>query len=244
MPGLSTNRFLWRALLGRPVRRHHRERDLLFHYVDDGLLFRYVDQWVVAHCKQSEPEGRFVNHAPHPVTPSVGNSLPVPAVRWRVRCIVAALALPATIIGGPGLGMAAGLAHPDCLWAGEAHPQNAAVITGGWSFTCESDTGAPVWRRGPATSRHSTVRTPGAATDPVGVFSVGAQQPGTTYVDRCVGSQLVEGRDDLYEAFSDDKGGLVWKPVESVAAWTFDPGSVPPPPSWRDASLCIDGVLT
>ncbi|QIS06135.1 hypothetical protein F5X71_30915 [Nocardia brasiliensis] len=162
-----------------------------------------------------------------------------------------ALALLATVALAGGLTAGAGTAAAStagagthCLWAGTSHPQGATVVAGGQSFRCETDRGAPSWSRGPADNRPSTVPNPGAYTRPAGLFSAGARQPGTEYTDYCVGSQLIEGNEDVYQVVAARDGSLRWQAVAPVAQWKFDPDTPRPGPSTRSASLCIDGNLT
>lgn len=131
-----------------------------------------------------------------------------------------------------------------CLWAETAHPRGDTVTAGGWSYSCGTDAaGAPRWIRGAAARGPSTVPNPGAANAPAGHFSAGARQPGTEYTDYCVGDQLIEGRDNVYEVTSSGDGLLFWRPAAALDSWTFDPGSHPAPPSARGSSLCRDGQL-
>lgn len=133
-------------------------------------------------------------------------------------------------------------ARAGCLWAGTTHPQDSTVIAGGTSFRCGTDAGAPYWFAGADADRPATVRTPGATGSPVGQFSPGARQPGTSYTDYCVGNQLIPGTDDVYQVVRLPGDVLLWKAAEPIAGWTFD--GARPTPTWRTASLCIDGVLT
>ncbi|WP_433520954.1 hypothetical protein ACQPZ2_26650 [Nocardia pseudovaccinii] len=132
-----------------------------------------------------------------------------------------------------------------CLWAGTAHAQGATVVAGGRDFRCETDSrGAAHWSKGGATNRPSTVPNPGAYAHPARLFSAGAHQPGTEYTDYCVGSQLVDGADDVYRVVADGSGGLYWKAAGPISNWTFDSDSPRPGPSSRTASLCYEGNLT
>ncbi|WP_327113634.1 hypothetical protein OHB12_32085 [Nocardia sp. NBC_01730] len=155
------------------------------------------------------------------------------------------LASAAMAVGGLSLG--AGTAEAEgaaCLWAGGAHGQGDTVVAGGSSFSCGTDQfGAPYWHRGNAAGQRSTVPNPGAYTNPAGLFSAGARQFGTEYNDYCVGSQLIEGSEDVYQVVADGRGGLFWKAAGPIDQWAFDPGSAPQK-SWRSASLCYDGSLT
>lgn len=166
----------------------------------------------------------------------------------KVRALTLIAAIAATA-GGLGLGTATTTARADvgvtCLWAGTAHPQGVPVAAGGWIYRCQTDFfGFPRWNREGLAPGRSTVRNPGTNGNPVGQFSPGAQQPGTDYMDSCVGSQLIEGREDIYEAIPDGRGGLYWRAAGPISLWDFDLSSNRPGPSWRSSSLCIDGNLT
>jgi hypothetical protein len=161
------------------------------------------------------------------------------------------LATAAVTAGGPEF--AAGTASADtrsaaagngCLWAGVSHAQNASVVAGGRAFSCGTDSGAPYWSRGQVVNRSSTVPNPGAYTNPARLFSAGAHQPGTEYNDYCVGSQLIDGSEDVHQVVADRNGALYWKAVAPISWWAFDPGADRPGPSWRSASLCYEGNLT
>ncbi len=146
-----------------------------------------------------------------------------------------------------GLGVTTGVAHADrsaeCRWAGTEHTSGATIVAGGWEFTCAAGTpGGPRWIRGIQTNAHRTVPNPGAKANPAGAFSAGAYQPGTDYTDYCVGDQLIEGREDIYEVIQDGNGFLYWKAAGPIAGWNFD-GDTPPPSSWRSSSLCREGQL-
>ncbi|WP_063007999.1 hypothetical protein [Nocardia kruczakiae] len=131
-----------------------------------------------------------------------------------------------------------------CLWADTAHPRGDVVTAGGWSYRCGTDAaGAARWIRGAAAPGPSTVPNPGAATAPAGNFSAGARQPGTEYTDYCVGDQLIEGRDNVYEVAASGDGLLFWRPVTAADSWAFDPGTHRAPPSARGSSLCRDSQL-
>ncbi|GAA5079974.1 hypothetical protein GCM10023319_20100 [Nocardia iowensis] len=130
-----------------------------------------------------------------------------------------------------------------CLWADNQHPSGATVYAGGWSFSCGTGVaGASRWINEGPVRQPSTVPSPGADFDPTGRFSAGAIQPGTDYMDYCVGNQLVEGREAMYEAVPDGTGKLYWKAAGPSSYWTLDPGTVQPP-SWRSSSMCYDGTL-
>ncbi|MFF3222507.1 hypothetical protein ACFYV7_06900 [Nocardia suismassiliense] len=176
---------------------------------------------------------------------------PVQSINIR-RSSTALLAI-AAIAGGLAFG--AGTAAADaqttavgagrqCLWAGAPHPQGTTVAAGGQNFRCGTDRGAPVWSNVPAASRPSTVPNPGAYANPAGLFSAGARQPGTEYTDYCVGGQLIEGNEDIYQVVADRSGKLYWKAAGPISQWVFDPDAPRHGPSWRSASLCSDGNLT
>ncbi|MEU1544980.1 hypothetical protein [Nocardia sp. NPDC005745] len=155
--------------------------------------------------------------------------------------------LAAAAVAAGGLGLGAGTAEAQgaaCLWAGGAYGQGTTVVAGGWTFACGTDgLGAPYWHRGAPARQASTVPNPGAYAHPAGLFSPGARQYGTEYNDYCVGSQLIEGSEDVYQVVSDGHGALWWKAAGSIDQWAFDPGSGPQR-SWRSSSLCYDGSLT
>lgn len=159
--------------------------------------------------------------------------------------LLAAAAVAGGLIIGAGTAAASTAGTGvQCLWAGTSHPQGATVVAGGQSFRCETDRGAASWSRGPADDRPSTVPNPGAYTRPAGLFSPGARQPGTEYNDYCVGSQLIEGNEDIYQVVAARDGSLQWKAAGSISQWRFDPDTPRPGPSSRSVSLCIDGNLT
>ncbi|MFI5776909.1 hypothetical protein [Nocardia sp. NPDC051570] len=166
----------------------------------------------------------------------------------------AILALPAVAALTVGLGAATAQAETRtavtrsgaaCLWAGVTHPQGTPIVAGGRAFTCGTDNlGGPHWFRGAATTQLSTVPNPGAYTDPTGLFSGGARQPGTSYTDYCTGNQLIPGTDDIYQAVPNRDGRIYWKAVAPISEWSFDAVSPRPEPTWRRGSLCRDGNLT
>lgn len=161
----------------------------------------------------------------------------------------ALLAAMAGAASGFGLGAATPAANADigvrCLWDGVGHPQGVVIAAGGWNFRCQSDWfGFARWSREGMAAGRSSVHNPGTNGNPIGKFSPGAQQPGTDYMDYCVGSQLIEGREDIYEAIADGRGGLYWRAAGPISVWTFDMAANRPGPSWRSSSLCIDGNLT
>ncbi|MFE7745832.1 hypothetical protein [Nocardia sp. NPDC057455] len=133
----------------------------------------------------------------------------------------------------------------NCLWAGSVHAQGKSVTAGGWDFRCGIDErGASYWFRGAAAHGASAVPNPGATQSPVGWFSAGARQPGTAYNDYCVGNQLIEGIEDVYQAVVHHDGTMSWKAAAPISQWRFDPGETSHGRSWRSASLCDDGNLT
>ncbi|MFE2961043.1 hypothetical protein [Nocardia tengchongensis] len=131
-----------------------------------------------------------------------------------------------------------------CLWAGAVYPHGDAVTAGGWEFVCHAEGFASArWSHAPAPGRRSSVHSPGVQRNPMGAYSPGAFQPGSEYNDYCVGAQLIEGTDDLFEVV--DRGGfLMWRSVGPVSQWRFDQASPRPQATWRSSSLCIDGSLT
>ncbi len=168
--------------------------------------------------------------------------------RNKIRALSMLAAIVAGV-GGFGLGTATPAANADigvrCLWAGEAVPQGVAIAAGGRMYRCQSDLfGFARWSREGYAPGRSSVYNPGTNGNPAGKFSPGAQQPGTDYMDYCVGSQLIEGREDIYEAVADGRGGVYWHAAGPISDWTFDMSANRPGPSWRSSSLCIDGNLT
>ncbi|MEU6564594.1 hypothetical protein [Nocardia nova] len=143
-----------------------------------------------------------------------------------------------------GLSMAPATAQPAgpyCLWAGDAFAQGARVHAGGWDFGCRTDFfGAARWNVEGTSGQADTVGNPGAFGNPVGRFSPGARQPGTSYNDYCVGNQLIEGTSDVYEAVP-ATGGLFWRAAGPISQWRFDGAA--PEQTWRTSSLCRDGEL-
>ncbi|GAA5057405.1 hypothetical protein [Nocardia callitridis] len=133
---------------------------------------------------------------------------------------------------------------PPCLWAGNAHAPGTTVSAGGWSFTCDTERpDAPRWVRGGPVDGPSTVENTGATRNPTGLFSSGAWQFGTDYTDYCVGSQLIEGREDVYTVVVDAAGMHYWKAAAPVSDWRFESDAEQPGPSWRSVSLCDAGNL-
>ncbi|MFF2552024.1 hypothetical protein ACFVUS_13555 [Nocardia sp. NPDC058058] len=129
-----------------------------------------------------------------------------------------------------------------CLWAGTPYAAGKTVVAGGATYRCGSQANEPYWFGEGKTAKASTAATPGAIANPIGQFSPGARQPGTAYNDYCTGNQLIEGTDDVYQVVRIPGGGLMWKAATPISDWKFD--SPKPAPTWRTASLCIDGVLT
>ncbi|MEV0360947.1 hypothetical protein AB0H71_33300 [Nocardia sp. NPDC050697] len=163
--------------------------------------------------------------------------------RFAARAMAACVAVAA---GAIGTGLGGGAAQADegiaCLWAGVSHPYLSEVVAGGWTFECGWDGLSSHWFRGGRTGAPSTVPNPGAGRAPSGTFSGGALQPGTAYTDYCVGSQLIEGAEDVYEVVWGASGPPFWKAAAPIAQWRFDAGTGPQP-SWRSSSLCYDGML-
>ncbi|PKV79666.1 hypothetical protein [Nocardia fluminea] len=165
------------------------------------------------------------------------------------RAIVASLAIAVLTAGWVPL---AATAHADtrdsplvggCLWAAKTYEQGATVVAADAEYRCGTQAAAAYWFRGAPTTEPSTVANPGAITTPIDQFSAGARQPGTSYNDYCVGDQLIPGTDDIYQVVRHGNGFMQWKAVAPIGQWPF--GSAPrPEPTWRSASLCIDGVLT
>ncbi|MFI6040355.1 hypothetical protein ACIA8C_01905 [Nocardia sp. NPDC051321] len=172
-----------------------------------------------------------------------------PALRRTSLALLAAATLAGGLTFGAGTAAAeakTSAANPGvhCLWAGTGYPQGATVAAGGQTFRCDTDRGAASWSRGPAGSTRATVPNPGAYTNPTGLFSAGARQPGTGYNDYCVGSQLIAGNEDIYQVVAARDGQLLWKAAAPISEWAFDANDTRPGPSSRSVSLCIDGNLT
>ncbi|MBL1079741.1 hypothetical protein JK358_35605 [Nocardia sp. 2] len=130
-----------------------------------------------------------------------------------------------------------------CLWAGVSHDEDRTVHAGGWTFRCTTDhRGRGEWSNEGRTGQASTVPNPGATGSPLGRFSRGAQQPGTSYHDYCVGSQLIEGTDHVYEVVTDSAGSAMWKYSKSIKHWDFGLDPIPSA-TWRSSANCYDGVL-
>ncbi|MEV5650303.1 hypothetical protein AB0L57_18805 [Nocardia sp. NPDC052254] len=166
------------------------------------------------------------------------------------------LTLPAlAALAVAGLGFAAAPAEAEerrsstksttgCLWAGTGHATGTTVVAGGRDYLCAADdSGAPRWSAGAPSHRADTVANPGSATDPTDSFSLGARQPGTAYNDYCVGNQLIEGTDDIYQVVRAADGTLFWRAAEPIEAWYFDRGTIAPQSTWRTSSLCYEGNL-
>ncbi|MEU7144964.1 hypothetical protein ABZ942_36365 [Nocardia sp. NPDC046473] len=170
---------------------------------------------------------------------SVAHDAAVRPTRLRGALAVTVAAVATAGLIGAATGSASAGPGGDCLWAGTGHAQGTTVAAGGRAFTCATDQlGAPRWQRGAAVRTPSTVVDPGATTAPAGNFSVGAQQPGTEYNDYCVGTQLIDGSESVYEVVSDVTGALRWQAAGPIAQWTFIPGTGPVPTT-RSASLCL-----
>ncbi|MFE3024654.1 hypothetical protein [Nocardia tengchongensis] len=168
-----------------------------------------------------------------------------PRSRWRIRAAsavliaVGALSLSATATPAT----ADSLPHGGCLWDGAGYRVGATVYAGGWAFTCGTDSiGWPRWDRGSTRGHGSTVSSPGTGY-PVGRFSPGAVQPGSDYNDYCVGSQLIEGPDDIYE-LREIGTSLLWRSIGSVSQWAFESPAARPAPTSRTSSMCTEGVLS
>jgi len=161
----------------------------------------------------------------------------------RTLLLTAALAVtPGASVAGFAPGPAsAQVPGPHCLWAGDAFTQGAQIHAGGWAFSCRTDLfGAARWNADGPSGRRNTVPNPGAFGNPVGRFSPGARQPGTSYNDYCVGNQLIAGNEDVYEAVP-ASGGLYWRAAGPISQWRFDGDA--PAQTWRSSSLCRDGEL-
>ncbi|MFD3427361.1 hypothetical protein [Nocardia fluminea] len=161
--------------------------------------------------------------------------------RGRHRRVVAlsGLAIVAFGVATIRIGQATADTGRDCLWAGTVHPFATEITSGGMNFTCGMNaSGAPEWYSGSRTDSPSTVPNPGSTGNPAGVFSVGALQPGTGYNDYCVGTQLIDGSEDMYAVESDANGVLFWKAAGSISQWRFDPGSKRVPTT-QSSSICL-----
>ncbi|MBB5918731.1 hypothetical protein BJY24_007643 [Nocardia transvalensis] len=158
-----------------------------------------------------------------------------------------ALGLLAATIACAGFGaMPTAAADPGvaCVWDGGIHHKGSTVVAGGRSYTCGADLfGGPRWYPGEGVGQRSTVSNPGTEGNPAHRFSPGARQYGTDYMDYCVGNQLIEGREAVYEVASDATGFVFWKAAEPASGWSFD-NAAQPGPSWRSSGLCHDGSLT
>ncbi|MBL1079303.1 hypothetical protein JK358_33350 [Nocardia sp. 2] len=181
--------------------------------------------------------------APRPQTPQAPGSIPARTRRRRLAAL-APVAIAGLIVAGLPLstGTAAAAQPSVCLWAGQAFAPDAAISAGGTNYRCGTQAGQPYWFPTGPTANASTVANPGADSDPAGRFSAGARQPGTTYTDRCVGTQLIDGAADIQQVVATKNGTLVWKPTESISQWNF--GTDPrPAPTYRADSSCISGAL-
>ncbi|MFI6046642.1 hypothetical protein ACIA8C_33830 [Nocardia sp. NPDC051321] len=169
---------------------------------------------------------------------SVAHDAPRGSTRLRSALALTVAAVATAGLVGAATGSAGAAPAGGCLWAGTSHAQGTTVVAGGRAFTCATDQlGAPHWQRGADVRTPSTVTEPGATAAPAGSFSAGAQQPGTEYNDYCVGTQLVDGSESVYEVVSDANGALRWKAAGPISQWTFTPGTGPVPTT-RSASLC------
>ncbi|WP_405136744.1 hypothetical protein [Nocardia sp. NBC_01388] len=179
-------------------------------------------------------------------TPRPGTRGPSPTRWWRRWAGGAAVLAVIASAGTAGVALApeAAAGTPGCLWSGAQFRQDGTVYAGGLSFTCRrNESGASYWSHEWAPGQMSSVASPGTGY-PIGSFSPGAWQPGSDYNDYCVGDQLVEGADAVYELRADAAGFLSWHAVASIAQWDFTVSSPHPLPTRRSASLCIDGVLS
>ncbi|RMI29502.1 hypothetical protein [Nocardia stercoris] len=131
---------------------------------------------------------------------------------------------------------------PSCLWAGQSFHNDQTIDAGGWEFRCHTTLFSADWSHTP-TRNPSSVPNPGAVAGPWGQFSVGAIQPGSDYMDYCVGNQLIEGSESIYQV-QQVGGALLWRPAGFVDLWAFDAGVQPPANSWRSSSMCSDGALS
>lgn len=165
------------------------------------------------------------------------------AMKRKIRMLGAMTVIASAVVFGVA---ATGEAEADtgawCLWAGGAHAPGETITAGGWRFTCGSDFGGARWYRGQRTGERSDVPNPGTG-NIVGRFSPGAQQPGTDYNDYCVGNQLIEGAEAVYEATTDGRTQW-WKASAMISQWTFSLGDHRPGPTWRSSSMCYDGALS
>ncbi|WP_040811211.1 hypothetical protein [Nocardia concava] len=176
--------------------------------------------------------------------------MPTAATQRFRRAAATPIAIAALTVGGVPLAAAAeaepgerkSRASAGCLWAGTTYAQNSTVSAGGTTFRCGTDAGGPYWFANQSAGPVQSVPSPGALSSPVGQFSPGARQPGTSYNDYCVGNQLIPGTDDIYQVVRLPNGPQLWKATQPISQWTFD--GPRPAPTWRTASLCIDGTLT
>ncbi|WP_146229348.1 hypothetical protein [Nocardia neocaledoniensis] len=138
-----------------------------------------------------------------------------------------------------GIGHAAADVGGHCLWSGTTHSTGTEIVAGGMYFTCHSGpSGVPEWRSSSGNGSPTVVPNPGATSNPAGLFSVGAVQPGTEYNDYCVGSQLIDGSEDVYRVVSDAKGFLFWKAAGPISQWRFDPGRSRVPTT-QSSGICV-----
>ncbi|MFG1791849.1 hypothetical protein [Nocardia sp. NPDC049149] len=183
---------------------------------------------------------------PSPIEPTTTHRAARHSARTRALALLAIAAVAGgTVIGaGTATATTATASNQPCLWAGTAYPPGTTIVAGGQNYRCGTDRGAPFWSRGRTDSASSTVANPGSYTNPTGLFSAGARQPGTGYNDYCVGSQLIGGHEDVYQVVTARNGAVFWKAAAPISEWAFDSGATRPGPSGRTASLCIDGNLT
>ncbi|RDI43677.1 hypothetical protein [Nocardia mexicana] len=171
----------------------------------------------------------------------------------RVPRVTLTLSAIAAMTAG-GLGLGAGVADADvrtsgtrpaavCLWDGAAHPTGTTVVAGGRDYVCGTDDLGAYWFGGPPTDRPDTVAAPGSRTDPAGRFSPGARQPGTSYNDYCVGSQLIPGTEDVYQVVRARDGRPFWKAAAPISQWRFDSDAARPEPTWRTPASCSEDNL-
>ncbi|WP_369640306.1 hypothetical protein, partial [Nocardia sp. JMUB6875] len=133
--------------------------------------------------------------------------MPTAATQQLRRAAATPIAIAALTVGGMPLAAAAE-AEPGerksrvsagCLWAGTTYAQNSTVSAGGTTFRCGTDAAGPYWFANQSAGPAQPVPSPGALSSPIGQFTPGARQPGTSYNDYCVGNQLIPGTDDIYQ---------------------------------------------
>ncbi len=165
-------------------------------------------------------------------------------VSSRLRATVAKTVVAALTLAGCGYAaVEPAAADPGnwCLWAGQSYRSEQTVDAGGWEFRCHTTLLSANWTHTP-TGNRSNVPNPGTV-GPWMQFSPGAIQPGTDQQDYCVGNQLIEGSESIYEVQQAGTTAM-WRPVGFVDAWAFDEGTTPPGRSWRTSAMCYDGVLS